>query len=439
MGMLLEAYREVAPPGVVELLFRLSQRVHGRTFLHVNSTRFGGGVAEILNRLIPILEELGVRPRWEVIAGEQEFFRVTKAFHNALQGEEQVITDAMYETYLETCWENAKRLDLDADLVMIHDPQPAALVQARGGAGRWVWRCHIDASRPQRRVWSFLRRFVERYDAAVFSLPKFAQRLPIPQYLIYPSIDPFSDKNRNLDEGEVARILDRLAIPRDKPILLQVSRFDRFKDPVGVINAYRLVKRQTDCRLVLAGGGAPDDPEGAMVLAEVQEAAGEDSDIHILELPPDAHLEINALQRGASVVLQKSTREGFGLTVAEAMWKGKAVIGGAVGGITAQILYDVTGYTVNSVEGAAYRVRYLLNNPEVATRIGRLAREYVRRNFLITRHLADYLMLLAVVTDDPSPHGSRYEVAARRQTGPTLRRSESEGLGTALQGETSRF
>jgi len=322
---------------------------------------------------------------------------VTKAFHNSLQGEEQVITDDMYEIFLECNRQNAERLPLDADLIMIHDPQPVALILRRDTRGKWVWRCHIDASRPQRRVWNFLRGYVERYDAAVFSLPKFAQRLPIPQYLVYPSIDPLSDKNRELSDREVAGILSRLGVPQDKPILLQVSRFDRFKDPVGVINAYRMVKRRTECRLVLAGGGAVDDPEGQVVLAEVREAAGRGPDIHVLELPPDAHLEINALQRAATVVLQKSTREGFGLTVAEAMWKGKPVIGGTAGGITVQIVYDLTGYTVNSVEGAAYRIRYLLHNLEAATRIGRIAREHVRRNFLITRHLADYLMLLRAV------------------------------------------
>jgi trehalose synthase len=396
--MSLQSYRDVAPPGTVDSLYRLSERVHGRSFLHINSTRVGGGVAEILMRLIPLLNDLGVQARWEVLEGNPEFFRVTKAFHNALQGEEQVVTEAMYEAYLETNRDNARRLDLAADLALIHDPQPAALILARPHDGAWIWRCHIDASRPQRRVWTFLRRFVEQYDAAIFSLPAFAQRLPIPQYLVYPSIDPLSDKNRELTDLEVAGILDRLGIPRDKPMLIQVSRFDRFKDPVGVINAYRMVKRRTDCRLVLAGGGASDDPEGKAVLAEVRDAAGHDTDIHVLELPPDAHLEINALQRAATVVLQKSTREGFGLTVAEAMWKGKPVIGGAVGGITAQILYDVTGYTVTSVEGAAYRIRFLLDNPEIATRIGRIAREHVRRHFLITRHLGDYLMLLTIMT-----------------------------------------
>ena len=393
----LEAYREVAPPGTVEFLYHLSEKVQGRTFLNINSTRQGGGVAEILMRLVPLLNGLGVKASWEVLEGNAEFFRVTKAFHNALQGEDQVITDEMYASFLECSAQNAERIALAADLVMIHDPQPAALVLRRQPQGKWVWRCHIDASRPQRRVWSFLRQYVERYDAAVFSLPKFAQRLSIPQYLVYPSIDPLSDKNRDLTEIEVAGILSRLKVPQDLPILLQVSRFDRFKDPVGVINAYRLVKRRTACCLVLAGGGAADDPEGKAVLAEVREAAGRDPDVYVLELPPDAHLEINALQRAAAVVLQKSTREGFGLTVAEAMWKGKPVIGGTAGGITVQILYDLTGYTVNSVEGAAFRIRHLLNNPDVATRIGRIAREHVRRNFLITRQLADDLMLLHLV------------------------------------------
>jgi trehalose synthase len=395
----LRDYQEVAPPGTVDFLRRLADRLRGRSFRHINSTRLGGGVAEILMRLVPLLNDLGVAASWDVLEGNPEFFRVTKAFHNALQGEEQVVTEAMYEAFLETNRDNARRLDLAADLVLIHDPQPVALILARPPEGAWVWRCHIDASRPQRRIWSFLRRFVERYDAAIFSLPAFGQRLPIPQYLVYPSIDPLSDKNRELSDAEVAGILSRLGLPRDKPLLLQVSRFDRFKDPVGVINAYRMVKRRIDCRLVLAGGGAADDPEGKAVLAEVRDAAGQDADVHVLELPPDAHLEINALQRAATVVLQKSTREGFGLTVAEAMWKGKPVIGGAVGGITVQLLHDVTGYTVTSVEGAAYRIRFLLENPEIAARIGRIGREHVRRHFLITRHLADYLMLLSLMVE----------------------------------------
>jgi len=394
----IEAYRRVAPRGAVDFLLRLSEQVRGRRFLHVNSTRLGGGVAEILSRLVPIMNDLGIKTEWDVIDGDPEFFATTKAFHNALQGTGQVITEAMLHHYVEMNRAAATRLRLEGDLVMIHDPQPAPLIEARRTDGKWVWRCHIDLSAPQRRIWSFLRQWVVRYDAALFSLPAFAQRLPIPQFLVHPSIDPLSEKNRSLSRKDIQRSLDRLGIPTDKPILLQVSRFDRFKDPVGVINAYRVVRRYHDVRLVLAGGGATDDPEGALVLAEVREAAGRDPDIIVLDLPPDAHRQINALQRAAAIVIQKSTREGFGLTVAEAMWKGKPVIGGATGGITSQILYGVTGDTVNSVEGAAYRVRYLLSNPDLMRRMGEAGREHVRQNFLITRHLRDYLTILVHLT-----------------------------------------
>lgn len=391
----LQDYRAVASQGAIDLLHRLADRVRGRSLLHVNSTRVGGGVAEMLQRYLPLFQELGVQTRWEVITGDDEFFRVTKSFHNALQGSEQAFTDAMLQTYLETNRANAARLNLDADVVIIHDPQPAALIDHADRRRSWLWRCHIDVSRPQRRAWTFIRQFVVRFDGAVFSLPKFAQRLPIPQYLMYPSIDPLSDKNRPLAPEEVDAVLERLGIPRDKPILLQVSRFDRFKDPIGVINAYRIVKKYDDCRLILAGGSATDDPEGAQVLAEVQAAAADDPDVHVLVLPPAAHYEINALQHAAAIVIQKSTKEGFGLTVAEGMWKGKPVIGGFAGGITVQIIYGVTGYTVNSVEGCAFRIRHLLNNPALARQMGENAREYVRENFLITRDLTEHLALMA--------------------------------------------
>jgi trehalose synthase len=395
----LKDYREVAPPGTVDLLYRLSEKVKGKSLLNINSTRFGGGVAEILNRLVPMLNELGIKTAWEVIQGSDEFFAVTKSFHNALQGHEQEISEEMYQAYVECNRENAKHLLFDADMILIHDPQPAALIEFGPRVGKWVWRCHLDIHDPARRVWRFLRNHVVKYDAAIFSLPTFAQKLPIPQFVVHPSIDPLSDKNRELGKREVNKILDQLGIPRDKPILLQVSRFDRFKDPLGVIQAYRIVKKHNECRLILAGGLADDDPEGKVVLDEVKEAAGQDPDIHILELPPNANIEINALQRAATIVLQKSIREGFGLTVSEAMWKGKPVIGGDTGGITVQILYYLTGYTVSSVEGAAFRIRYLLNNPQIARKMGADAKEYVRRNFLITRHLTDYLTLMAALTE----------------------------------------
>ena len=390
----LEAYREIAPQGSVEFLFRMAEKVQGKKIIHVNSTKLGGGVAEILRSLVPLLQSVGLDAQWEMITGNEEFFSTTKAFHNALQGQEQKIPPAMLQNYLEVNRENAQHLSLEADFVVIHDPQPAALIESRPPKGKWIWRCHIDVSQPQRKVWDFLRQFVVNYDATIFSLPRFAQRLPIPQFLIYPSIDPLSDKNRDLTPEEQQGILRRLKFSPDKPMLLQVSRFDRFKDPLGVIQAYRLVKKHHDLQLVLAGGGASDDPEGEIVLEEVRQAAQNDPDIHVLLLPPDAHLEINALQRAATIVLQKSLREGFGLTVAEAMWKGKPVIGGFTGGITVQLVYGVTGFTVNSVEGTAFRIHHLLDNPEVMTKMGQDAREFVRRNFLITRHLGDYLALM---------------------------------------------
>ena len=390
----LDDYREVAPKGTIDFLKRLATKVQGRKILHINSTKLGGGVAEILRSLVPLLQDAGLEVRWEVISGSEGFFSTTKAFHNALQGQEQRISEEMLQTYMDINRENAGRLSLDADYVIIHDPQPAALIESRPPQRKWIWRCHIDISRPQWKVWSFLRHFVVKYNAAIFSLPRFAQRLPIPQFLIYPSIDPLSDKNRDLSPDEQDKILRRLNISLEKPILLQVSRFDRFKDPLGVIQAYRLVKKHHDIQLILAGGEATDDPEGEVVLTEVRQAARDDPDIHILLLPPDANLEINALQRAATIVLQKSLREGFGLTVAEAMWKKKPVIGGFAGGITVQLVYGLTGFTVNSVEGAAFRIHYLLDNPEVMAKMGEDAREYVRRNFLITRHLGDYLALM---------------------------------------------
>jgi trehalose synthase len=397
MSVTLDDYRSVSPRGAVDILRRMSERLRGRQLVQVNASRVTGGVAEILQRHIPLLQELGIDARWEVIEGGEGFEAASLAFYNTLQGEEQRVTEEMIQEYMATNRANAQRLLLEGDVVVIHDPQPAPLVDFRPQEGKWVWRCHLDIARPQRKAWAFLRQFVVKYDAAVFSLPKFAQRLPIPQFLIHPSIDPLSDKNRELSEREIANVLDRLAVPRDKPILLQVSRFGRFKDPVGVIEAYRIAKKQNDCRLVLTGAAAADGLEGERTLAEMTEAAAGDPDIHIFSLPANADLEVNALQRAATIVIQKSTREGFGLMVAEAMWKGKPVIGGFAGGITAQLIYEVTGYTVNSVEGCAFRIRHLLNNPDLAAKMGEDAREFARRHFLITRHLGDYLALMTTL------------------------------------------
>ncbi len=383
-------YSGIAPKGDLVLLQKLGEKLNNKKFLHINSTRAGGGVAEILQRMIPILEELGLDARWEVIGGDEHFFDITKKLHNALQGRLEKITEEMWQYHHEVNRVNAETLDLEADAVLIHDPQPLPLVEFRK-TGKWIWRCHIDMSDPLAEVWDNLGQYCEKYDAAVFSVAKFVRAMPIDEFVIAPSIDPLSDKNRDLSEDEIRETVERLQVPLDRPIILQVSRFDRFKDPIGVIKAYRIAKKYNDCILILAGSAAADDPEGEMVLNEVKEHSADDPDIHIHLLPPFSDKDINALQRIATVVLQKSLREGFGLTVSETMWKGKPVIGGDTGGIPLQITHGVNGFLVSSVEGAAFRIRQFLNNPEMVKRMGENAREYVRNNFLITRQIRDYL------------------------------------------------
>jgi trehalose synthase len=397
----LSDYEPIVGPEVIGQLYRLTERLGPRRFVHINSTRLGGGVAEILQRAVPLLNQLGLETQWLVIQGDSFFFEITKAMHNALQGLKVRLTPAMLEHYREVNRANARNLELEADFVLVHDPQPAYLIQdLHPRAKHWIWRCHIDVSRPSLPVWKFLREVVSQYEASVFSMSQFAQSLPHPQYLIRPSIDPLSAKNRELSEGEIQEVLDRLGIERDKPIVLQVSRFDSFKDPLGVIEAFKMVRPHTPCKLVLAGGEAADDPEGPRIFAEVMEAAKGEPDIQVLLLPPDAHHEVNALQRAADIIVQKSTREGFGLTVTEAMWKGKPVIGGAAGGIVYQLQDYQTGFLVHSPEGCAFRIRYFLHRPEMARRLGQFAREFVRQHFLITRNLRDYLTLL-ILRDNP--------------------------------------
>lgn len=394
----LEAYRNIAPRGTLELLLRLAERLRGRRFVHVNTSRFGGGSAELLNRIVPMLQDLGIDASWEVIVGTPDFYSAVGRLERGLAGIESTVSDATVRAYAEGVAANATTLPLEADLVMTHDVAPLALVRHRPRRGHWVWGCHSDLSRAYRRMWYLLRRDLERYDAAVFSLPKFAQRLPIPALIVHPSIDPMSEKNRELSRPEVAKMLERLGIPRDKPIVIQISPYTRNKDPVGAVRAYRLAKKYVDCRLVLAGWGANDHPEGQALLTEIAEAASGDPEVHALVLPPDAALEINALQRAATVVVHRPLREDFGLSVAEAMWKGKPVVGSFAGGVPAQVIHEVTGFAVTSMEGAAFRIRQLLEDPELAARLGGSGREYVRRSFLITRHLGDYLAVLASLT-----------------------------------------
>jgi trehalose synthase len=398
MTRTLKAYQEIVGSAVLSQLEQLAVHLQGKTTVHVNSARTGGGVAEILAWMIPFMRELGIDASWEVINGNGDFFNVTKMFHNGLQGNPINLQKYHIEAYEDCNRENAEKLRVklsEADFVIVHDPQPAMLQSlCPERKGKWIWRCHIDASRPYRKVWKYLRQYLDNYDASIFSMAEFSQSLPHPQFLIAPSIDPLSDKNIELTAREIDNTYARFLLDPNVPILCQISRFDRFKDPVGVVNAYKLVKKFSPVQLVLAGGGADDDPEGAEVLEEVQEAAKADSDIHILLLPPDAHRTINALQRCSDMIIQKSTREGFGLTVTEGLWKGKPVIGGHVGGIRLQVINHHTGFLVNSPEGVAQRVRYLLNHQQIMKDMGQKGREFVRENFLLTRHLREYLTLM---------------------------------------------
>lgn len=399
MTPVLEDYAAAAGEDVIEHLRQLTESLRGMKIVHVNSTRTGGGVAEILHKLIPLMRELGLDASWEVISGEEDFFQCTKSIHNGLQGQAVFIKDRLWEAYQRINQDNAERLreQLEsADIVFIHDPQPAPLLGlCPNRKGKWIWRCHIDLSHPHRPVWRKLREFVTDYDASVFSLASFAQPLPHPQYLIPPSIDPLSDKNVELSQDEINATYQQFGIDPERPLISQISRFDRFKDPLGVLQSYRLSKRFIPTlQLVLAGGSATDDPEGASVLQEIRDAANNDPDVHILDLPPDAHRTINALQRASDIVLQKSVREGFGLTVTEAMWKHKPVIGGDTGGIRLQVVNYHTGFLVNSPEGAALRIRYLFHRPDELKSMGTQAHDFVRDNFLLTRHLREHLALV---------------------------------------------
>jgi trehalose synthase len=390
----LEDYVPIVGTEQVADLKALAARLGGRTVQMINSAAVGGGVAEILGRLVPLLQELGVQVRWDVMTGGNDFFGVTKTFHNALHGAPYARRAQDLDVFLACSESNRRRLAFDADFTVVHDLQPVALVGARTGlANRWIWRCHIDLSAPNPQVWEFLRPFVCCYDCALFSSPSFARQLPIPQYLFFPCIDPLSQKNRDLPRETVRAVLDRFGIDAGRPLLTQISRFDRLKDPLGVLGAYRIVRRYAPCQLVLAGGGADDDPEGAEVLAEVRDAAEGDPDVHVLDLPPSSALEINALQRASTVVIQKSLREGFGLTVAEALWKKRPVVASAVGGIPAQVIHKHTGLLAHSIEGTAYQVRFLLSHPAIAQKIGEQGYEHVREHFLMTNNVRRYLTL----------------------------------------------
>jgi len=387
----IEEYIPLVGQAVIDDLKLLGERLKGRLIQHINSTPVGGGVAEILNRMVPLLRELGVDTKWDVIKGGEQFFEVTKRFHNALHGRAEEISQRDFEIFMETSQQNIENVETYGDIVFIHDPQPIALIKKKS-SNKWLWRCHIDVSNPNERVWQFLMDFITQYDSAVFSSPAFSRKLPVRQFLIPPSIDPLSDKNKELPLETVNSVLRKYDIKKDKPIITQVSRFDRLKDPVGVIEAYLQVKKYIDCQLILAGGTAEDDPEGFKVLEEVKEKAKNDPDIHILLLPQN-DIVVNALQRASDVIVQKSLKEGFGLTVSEALLKAKPVVASNVGGIPLQIKHKYSGLLCHSVEGASFAIKQLLSSPEYARKLGENGREHIKNNFLITRHLRDYMLL----------------------------------------------
>jgi trehalose synthase len=394
----IEEYGAVVGPSAIEELYLLARHLEGTSIQNINSTAVGGGVAEILNGMVPLLRQLGVDARWDVIKGDEHFFVITKKFHNALHGIPVDINPAGLDLFNEVNRRNAGEMQF-ADIVFVHDPQPIALVAERPARGKhWVWRCHIDFSQPNQRIWQFLEQYVRQYDAAVFSAPAFGRTLGIRQVLISPSIDPLSDKNRDLSDEEIDEVFTRFGIDRARPVVTQVSRFDFLKDPIGVIKAFRIARRRVDCQLVLAGGGATDDPEGPALMEQVKKEGEKDKDIHVIFLPPSSDFEINALQRGSTVILQKSLREGFGLTVAEALWKSRPVIASAVGGIPLQIAHKYSGILTHSIEGTAQWLKQLINEPAYARRLGENGREHIKNNFLITRHIKDYLLLFLSMT-----------------------------------------
>lgn len=397
---LLEGYRSVVGDGPLQILEGLARRLRGHRLVMVNSTASGGGVAEILHRLVRLLNELGVPTTWEVMPGDARFHAITKTIHNTLHGWPGALSADDHAYYREVTARAARELALEGDLVMIHDPQPAGLIELRRRPGQhWVWRCHIDLSRADHDVWAFLAPEVSRYDAAVFSHVAFVPALPVPAYLVPPSIDPLSEKNRTLSAAEADVLLAPFGLPGRRPWVTQISRFDRIKDPVGVFEAFTLVRKHEPAHLVLAGGGADDDPEGAEVLREVRERVGDRRDVSVLLLPSDAHAIVNALQARSTVVVQKSLREGFALTVSEALWKRRAVVAGAVGGIPLQVLHERTGLLVRSVEGCAFQVTRLLREPDLRRRLGAEGHQHVRENFLHPREARDYLAVFLRLLD----------------------------------------
>jgi trehalose synthase len=398
----LDAYEGIVPDAILEELREHARTLDGARILQINATAYGGGVSELLRSSVPLLCDLGLKVDWKVIAGSADFYRATKAIHNGLQGASQGLSSAERAAYVDCARENAAVLDGGYDYIIVHDPQPAALLNMHGkGDARWVWRCHIDTSEPNAETWAFLRPYLAEFDAAVFTMPQFVPPdLPVNRVEnIAPAIDPLSPKNLDLDVGTARQILDWIGVDLPGRLVTQVSRFDAWKDPLGVLAAYRLVRREIpELQLALVGSMALDDPEGWEVYAEVSEHAADDPLVHLYtNLTGVGNVEVNAFQRLSEVVVQKSIREGFGLVVSESLWKGTPVVAGRAGGIPIQMPDGVGGLLVDSVEECATAMLRLLDDRELAAQLGRSGREHVREHFLLPRLLMEELRLLSTL------------------------------------------
>lgn len=386
----IEDYEQYIGARAVDRIAKKADRLKGLHAVNINSTYYGGGVAEMLSSKTLLFNSLGIKTGWRVMQGSPDFFGITKKMHNALQGGDINLTDMKMHIYEDVICENSLRNHLDHDMVIVHDPQPLPMINHYRKRGPWIWRCHIDLSKPNRELWNYLVNFIRLYDALILSLKEYKQKgTGTPQLFFLSAIDPFTIKNRELNEKEIKERLDHYDIPTDLPLVVQISRFDRWKDPEGVIRAFKIARKEIDCTLVLLGNVATDDPEGEQVYESLMK---EREERIIIRSVQDTAL-VNALQRKATVVLQKSIREGFGLTVAEALWKGAAVIGGNTGGIRYQIQDGVNGYLVSSVEEAAERIVHLLKNEKLREKMGRKGKETVKKHFLLTRLIEQYLDL----------------------------------------------
>ena len=388
----IEDYVELIGAAKVERIRNKAKEFEGLRVANFNSTYYGGGVAEMLSSMTLLMNSLGLQTEWRVIQGTPDFFSITKKMHNALQGGDIDLSSIKKEIFEQVIYENSMRNFIEHDFVIVHDPQPLPLIEHYEKSCPWLWRCHIDLSRPQPEIWKYLRHWIDLYDAAILSCPDFAQEMKPPPHFFMPAINPFNIKNRELTDKEIDERLAHYNIPTDLPLVVQVSRFDPWKDPVGVLEAFKRARKEMDATLVLLGNFATDDPEGEQIYESL--CACRDERILILTSGDDSAL-VNALQTRAAVVLQKSLREGFGLTVSEAMWKGTPVIGSNVGGIRYQIEDGVNGFLVSSVEQAAARIVQLLKDKKLRDEMGERAHETVREKFLLPRYVDQYLDLFA--------------------------------------------